>query len=215
MGCWRSLLASFIYRHLLCVILLSSTIVGEPKAKETSKGHPERRANSVGDWRCKPSTRKGVASRRGPESWAVVREDGGLSVGRGRCRPSMELRNHSLSAPTLLGEGEGNTGRRVTRERRSRRSGVVDLAHVRMSSMRDSGGPVPGLDPIQSQAGSGEVEATPGRPQGREVGQGHRSEEVGEQWGLHAQDGTWSRPDGAHGAKGLGREEGEEGGVRP
>ena len=95
----------------------------------------------------------------------------GLSVDRGRCRPSIELRNHPLSAPTLLGEGEGNTVRRVIRERRTRRSGVVDLAHVLMSSTRDSGGPVPGLDGIQSQAGSGEVETTPGHPRGREGGE--------------------------------------------
>ena len=106
-------------------------------------------------------------------------------------------------------------GRRATRERRPRRSGVVELAHVLMSSMRDPGGPVPGLDVIQSRPGSGEVETTPGRPRGREVGQGHRSVEVGEQKGVGIRSKLHPRPGGAHGAKGLGREEGDEGGARP
>ncbi|MCZ6672414.1 MAG: hypothetical protein O7C75_05675, partial [Verrucomicrobia bacterium] len=45
-----------------------------------------------------------------------------------------------LSVLTLCNEGEGKTDKGVKERALVRRFGVVDLVHVRMSSMRNSGG---------------------------------------------------------------------------
>ena len=57
------------------------------------------------------------------------------------CRLSIELRNHNLRVLTLLPEGEGKTTVKHFSELAGWLSGVVDLVHVRMSFVRNSGDP--------------------------------------------------------------------------
>jgi hypothetical protein len=60
----------------------------------------------------------------------------------------------------LLGEGEDNTNGYVKRVS-DRRSGVLDLMHVLMSLVRNSGDPAFGQPTIRGEAGSGEFKVSP------------------------------------------------------
>lgn len=65
-----------------------------------------------------------------------------------------------MSVSTLLGEGEDNTNGYVKRVF-GRRSGVIDLMHVPMSLVRNSGDPAFGQSTIRGEAGSGEFKVSP------------------------------------------------------